>query len=305
MDLFSSIPLPTAQLLPSTSDTLSEFNHLRPTPMTGSAVKKKRFEGLIQFQEPLRQALVCIQASFPNRFATAAQSSLLAGLNTPHLSHFLMATDGPEFGEDTPSLEANHLLMTVEQLDDDQTDWKNQVPSSDVKIAAWINSADPLACTQMFSLLAAGVSHAATLDLSQLSVLGALQTTLNESQSQSWMQGERVHLFEDFASDAEKIFRVEKKTVTTDGCTVSLFVEGETTLNAEKAFEAAIKILKNSERHLVIVNYIGGLKPRLQCVFLTPMRLPLKELQTSSLKGFVLLRDIKETAKLAKSVLAS
>ncbi|RZA19284.1 MAG: hypothetical protein EOP10_19795 [Proteobacteria bacterium] len=253
----------------------------------------------------MRQALVCIQASFPNRFATAAQSSLLAGLNSPHLSHFLMAAQGSEFGEDTPVLESNHLLMTIEQLDDDQTDWKNQVPAGAVKIAAWLNSADPLACSQMFWLLAAGASQAKALDLGQLNARGALQTTLKDSGSQSWMQGERVHLFERFTSDAEKIFRVEKKLVSTDGCTVSLFVEGETTLSSEKAFEAAIKILKNSERHMVIVNYIGGQKPRLQCVFLTPMRLPLKELQTSSLKGFVLLRDIKETVKLAKSVLAS
>lgn len=273
--------------------------------MTGTAVKRKRFEGLIQFQEPLRQALVCIQASGAARFATAIQSEFLQARNTPDLSHFLLTSDGSAIGDLTKGIEAKHLLMAVEQLEEGEVSWKHKTPRPDVKISAWVNSGDPLVCQQLYCLLAAAGNNQSTFDLNELSPTGTLKNSFKDSMNKVWVKGERQDLFEDFMRDAGKIFQAEKTVVASDGCTVSLLVEGFTNLKAAEAHVLAIKHLKKATRHLVIVNYIGGPRPRLQCVYLTPMRLPLKELQSSAHKGFVLLRDIKETAQLAKSVLAS
>jgi hypothetical protein len=263
--------------------------------MTSSAVKKKRYEGLMQFQERLRQALACIQASFPGRFSPADQSEQLKGLNTHYLSHFLLNAQSAETNETMSG--SSPLLMAIEQLSDDPTDWKYPSPADDVKISAWLDSGDPLACSQMFWLLAAGLSEHPVFDLNQLFARGSVRSTLVEAMSQSWMSHERTELFDSFRQDAEQIFSAENTLVSTDGCSVSLVMQGSTSLSSEKAFEAAIKHLKSSERHLVIFSYEGGEKPRIQCAFLTPMRLPLKEPQSFALKGFVLLRDIKKTAK--------
>ena len=98
---------------------------------------------------------------------------------------------------------------------------------------------------------------------------------------------------------------LQREYLATDGCSVSLLLEGPTSLSWKDLTSKALSHLAKPDRHLVAVNYTSGVQPCLQCAYLTPMRLPLKELQTSTLKGFLLLRDIKETAKVSKSVLAS
>lgn len=273
--------------------------------MTGVAGKKKRFEGLIQFQEPLRQALVSLQAAHGDRFATAFQSDFLKAKDTTDLSHFILTSDGSTIGDLTRGLEARHLMISIEQLSDNVMDWKKTKLDPDAKISAWLSSGDPLACQQLYSLLALASSEARTFDLKSLKTLGALSLPFETAAGEAWMSEERMSHFKDFEADASRIMRTDKRTIVTDGCTVSLIIEGNTKLSADKAFEKALIKLRKNTRHFVGVNYVGGSKPRLQCVYLTPMRLPLKELQTSALRGFVLLRDIKEKAHLPKSVLAS
>ncbi len=273
--------------------------------MTGTAVKRKRFEGLIHFQEPLRQALVCIQAAYAGRFATAFQSEFIKARDTKDLSHFLLTSDGSDLGEVSATLEERHLLMAIEQLDDGQENWKKSLPEPDVKISAWLNTGDPLVCQQLYLLLAMAVAETSEFDLSRMNALGSIETELNKARSEAWMSAERISLYDEFQKDVAKIFKIDRERISTDGCSVSYLVEGETSLSAEDAFRAIIQGLKSNSRHLVIANYISGPKPRLQCVYLTPMRLPLKELQNVGLKGFVLLRDIKEKAAKQNSVLAS
>ena len=273
--------------------------------MTGMAVKKKRFEGLIQFHEPLRQALTSIQAAHPSRFATSFQSDFIKHRDTPELSHFLLALNGSEIGEIPNDRQPHHLLMAIERLEDAQIDWKKKLPENDVNIAAWLNSGDLLVCQQVYRILAAAASNQETFGLDQLLPKGAIKSSFESSEGKPWMGEERLELFKDFKKDTSKIFKAEKSTISTDGCTVSLMIEGDTNLSWEKASKKLVTGLKSASRHLVIVNYTSGPNARLQCVYLTPMRLPLKELQTVVLKGFVLLRDIKPSVKFPKTVLVS
>ena len=273
--------------------------------MMDPAAKKKRFEGLIQFKEPLRQALACIHAANSRRFATSLQSDFVKHRNTPELSHFLLGSDDSAIEDMSNGISPRHTLLAIEQLGEAPLLWKRSRPEPDVKIFAWLNSADHLACQQLYLLLAAALGDHKTLDLNDLSVSGTIKTVFTQAKDRSWMGSERTQLFTEFEKDTAKIFKAQKTTVRTDGCTVSILVEGHTNLSQEQASDLAISHLKNPSRHLVIVNYLGGPKPRLQCVYFTPMCLPLKEVQATAIQGFVVLRDIKTPAKVRKTMLAS
>ncbi|MBC7661099.1 MAG: hypothetical protein H7249_15480 [Chitinophagaceae bacterium] len=275
--------------------------------MSAQPVKKKRYEGVIQFQDPLRQALVCLQAALAERFVTGAQDDYLKLIDTPEASHFLMTSDGSPVGDLSLGLQSRHLLLRIEQLENSLPKW--QAPDFYRKIAAWIDSSDPLTTQFLFQVLAQAASpHSTSFDLSSLLAWGtAVDSSLNPKNSsfqKPWLDTEHTRLLQAFKGDAEGLFKkVEKQSLAADGCSVSFLLEGPTSLSWQALADGALKKLAKMDHHLVALNYTSGPKPRLQCAYLMPMRLPLKDLQTSSLKGFLLLCDIKEAAKKPKSVL--
>ncbi len=275
--------------------------------MTVVAKKKQRYEGLIQFQDPLRQALVCLQAALAERFTTGAQLEFLKQKDTPDASHFLLTSDGSNVGGMGEGLEARHLLMRVEQLDQKLPTWDK--PECESKIAAWLDSSDTLAAQYIFQLLAQAVAITSQFDLQQVSSWGAETSNWQGPhliQHESWQSLERRDMLKTFQDEAAPLFKkIDKQNLTTDGCSVTLHIEGPTDLSWQDLSITALERLVKPNRHLIAVNYISQPTPRLQIAYITPMRLPLKDLQASTLKGFMLLRDIKEAAKVAKSVLAS
>lgn len=275
--------------------------------MTGLPIKKKRFEGLIQFQDPLRQAMVCLQAALAERFTTGAHIDFLKVKDSVDASHFLLTSDGSTIGEMDKGLEERHLLMRVEQLDQNLPSW--QTPELDNKIAAWLDSSDPLTAQYFYQILAQASGEANAFDLRQVSAWGASLDSWTDTKTlkiEPWMNRERIELLNSFRTDASPLFsKMESQSISTDGCSVALLLEGECSFQWKDCALEAIKNLAKENRHLLAINYISGPKPRLQIAYITPMRLPLKDLQASTLKGFLLLRDIKVKAKMSKSVLAS
>lgn len=274
--------------------------------MSAQPIKKKRYEGLIQFQDPLRQVLVCLQAALAERFTTGAQLDFLKLRDSGEASHFLLTSDGSTVGEMGKGLENRHLLMRIEQLGQALPTWLT--PELDNKIAAWIDSTDALTAQYFYQLLAQAVSGNDSFCLKQVSAWGANIETWTDSKilKPDWLGRERRELLGLFTQDASPLFKkIEKQSLATDGCSVALLLEGPTHLNWKDLSSEAFTRLAKADRHLVAVNFMSTPKHRLQIAYITPMRLPLKDLQASTLKGFLLLRDIKETAKLSKSVLAS
>ncbi|MBC7531427.1 MAG: hypothetical protein H7318_07600 [Oligoflexus sp.] len=274
--------------------------------MSAQPIKKKRYEGLIQFQDPLRQVMVCLQAALEERFTTGAQLDFLKLRDSSEASHFLLTSDGSTVGEMAGGLESRHLLMRVEQLGRELPSWLT--PELDNKIAAWIDSTDPLTAQYFYQVLAHAVSGSESFCLKQVSAWGAATETWTASNilKPDWLGCERHELLGKFTSEATPLFRkIEKQRLATDGCSVALLLEGPTDLAWKDLPAEALARLAKADRHLIAVNFISTPERRLQIAYITPMRLPLKDLQASTLKGFLLLRDIKETAKLSKSVLAS
>lgn len=275
--------------------------------MTAQPLKKKRYEGLIQFQDPLRQALVCLQAALAERFTTAAQLDFLKQRDSREASHFLLTSDGSTVGGLPRGLEARHLLMRVEQLEQNLPSWA--APELDNKIAAWLDSTDPLTAQYFYQLLAQAVAPTPSFDLKQVSAWGASIESWSDSktlQSAAWICRERLELLQEFRDDAAPLFgNIDKQSLATDGCSVALLLEGLTHLSWQDLSLEALLRLAKPHRHLLAVNFMSTPEHRLQIAYVTPMRLPLKDLQASTLKGFLLLRDIKEATKVSKSVLAS
>jgi hypothetical protein len=275
--------------------------------MTGLPIKKKRFEGLIQFQDPLRQAMVCLQASLAERFTTGAHIDFLKTRDSVEASHFLLTSDGSIIGEMEKGLEERHLLMRVEQLDQNLPRW--QSPELDNKITAWLDSSDALTSQYFYQILAQASGGTSPFDLRHVSAWGASQDSWTDTKTlkiEPWMNRERIELLNSFRTDASSLFsKLEVQSVSTDGCSVALLLEGECGLQWKDCASEAIKNLAKANRHLLAINYISGPKPRLQIAYITPMRLPLKDLQASTLKGFLLMRDIKVKVILPHSVIAS
>lgn len=274
--------------------------------MTAQPIKKQRYEGLIQFQDPLRQALVCLQAALAERFTTGAQLDFLKLRDSGEASHFLLTSDGSNVGEMAKGLENRHLLMRVEQMDQKLPSWLP--PELDNKIAAWLDSTDALTAQYFYQLLAQAVSQSNEFCLKELSAWGASIETWTASKilKPEWLGRERHELLGEFTAEAAPLFRkIEQQSLATDGCSVALLLEGLTHLDWKGLSTEAFARLAKPDRHLIAVNFNSKPEHRLQIAYITPMRLPLKDLQASTLKGFLLLRDIKETAKLAKSMLAS
>ena len=118
-------------------------------------LKKKRYEGLIQFKDFLRQNLVCLQAAMQSSFATAVQSPLVATLDATHTDchHLLLGLKAHnDLSKVTKLTKSDYLLMRIVQLQEQlfsPISWK----LGDNHIGVWIDASDSLANQYLFNLL--------------------------------------------------------------------------------------------------------------------------------------------------------
>lgn len=275
--------------------------------MSGDSPKKKRLEGLIHFQDPLKQAFVCLQASLGTKFLTESQAPFLKDLaKTREESSYLLlspeADSLPNVSE-LRQIQDQHMLCHVRQLATQKaTASMSWFDPHHAKVNAWIDSSDPIASSCLTQLMGLACSPRTTFDLSDGFTWGSIRKAKPDTQNYEdfFREGLRTflfcaarqELFQAFLGRAANIFRqVQKVSLVGDGLSISLLLEGSPTAAWKDLAPKVFGQFVHEDAPFTAVNYRN--RELLQCMIVTPTRLPLKNSEQIFFKGIVLCRDMK------------
>ncbi len=285
--------------------------------------KKKRYEGLIQFKDALRQTIVCLQASMDTRFAHSLHSPWLKKLDEDHAPqhHLLFATDKGciSDGLAAKDLDENHLLACIHQQQ--TADLRSEISWNKglrTKISAWVDPGDMLISSVLFRLISMACNTAIPFDLKDcLSAGGVIKSRewqqfeegrqfIDECQTQFGLNPQRIKVFKSFLLLSQNLIKDSGKVhLIGDGLAIGILIEGLSLQKDANLLAAALAPLAQGN-HTIIVNRPESLHEPLQLAILTAIRMPSQLKGSSSLKGFVFLNNIRPAAILKKpSKLAS
>lgn len=292
--------------------------------MSEDKPKKKRFEGLIQFKEALRQTIVCLQASMEDRFAHSLQSAWIRRLdeNSELAYHllFAMGREGVGTIDDASQLEAKHLVARIYQQQTD--DLKSEIRwhgAIEPHISLWLDPADPLITSYFFRLVSLACNETScAFDLKQCLAWGGMlrsaqartadeaRTFIHDCSKAYGLSADRVATMESFLNHlAALVSGYDSVHLIADGSYIGFVVEGRPDFELPASGQPAIDRLLKTDAHTIAINCEGVTHGKCQFAMLTPIRIQSKSVGPMPLKGFILLHSVRRAGKEKQSELAS
>ncbi len=279
--------------------------------MSDEKPKKKRFEGLIQFKEALRQIVVCLQASMESRFMTAIQSELVKKLDeSTSGSHHLLFAMGSESAkpiESETQLEPRHLLTQITQTQGE--DVRSEIKWSQshmTKASVWIDSSDILMANFFFWLISVACRPNKTFHLQDCvnwggAVFSKTITRANDIDVclQDWQQRfqlsyARQVLMNDFTKASVELLKESTQlSLLSDGSFVGLLIEGRRADCSAEELCKKLQALTQIEAHSITLNLANSADGITQILMLSPIRESNKSLNVASLRGFIVLENMR------------
>ncbi|MDQ3235519.1 MAG: hypothetical protein M3Q07_27225 [Pseudobdellovibrionaceae bacterium] len=289
--------------------------------MSEEKPKKKRFEGLIQFKEALRQTIVCLQASMEDRFASSLQSELVRRLdeNTEQMHHLLFATSGAVGKVDEKQqMTEQHLLARIYQQQSEDLRTELTCTQSDpAHITVWLDPADPLVTSYFFRLVSLACNGTVSFDLKDCLAWGsvlrsqaiqdqqAAEAFVKNCSTQYGFSWDRTGIMLGFVQAlAELLQSCDSIHLVADGSYVGLLIEGKTKASVPQNLQATMAKLASSDAHTIAINCSADPSISTQFAMLMPIRLQSKAVCASLLKGFVVLNNIRRKPNTQKNKLA-
>jgi hypothetical protein len=289
--------------------------------MSDEKPKKKRFEGLIQFKEALRQTIVCLQASMEDRFASSLQSELVRRLdeNTEQMHHLLFATSGAVGKVDeSQQMTEQHLLARIyQQQSDDLRSELTCTQSDPAHITVWLDPADPLITSYFFRLISLACNGPEAFDLKDCLAWGSVlrsQAIPDPSAAEAFVKNcsvqygfswDRTEIMLGFVQALSDLLQTcDSIHLVADGSYVGLLIEGKTKVSLPQNLQVTINKLASSDAHTIAINCPEDPNASTQFAMLMPIRLQSKAVCASLLKGFVVLNNIRRKPGTQKNKLA-
>ncbi|HET9237542.1 MAG TPA: hypothetical protein VFO10_09845 [Oligoflexus sp.] len=289
--------------------------------MSDEKPKKKRFEGLIQFKEALRQTIVCLQASMEDRFASSLQSELVRRLdeNTEQMHHLLFATAGAVGKiDDSKQMTDQHLLARIyqQQTEDLKTELNCTQPDP-AHITVWLDPADPLITSYLFRLISLACSASESFDLKDCLAWGSVlrsQAISDQAAAEAFVKNcsqqygfswDRSEIMLGFVQALGSLLQTcDSIHLVADGSYVGLLIEGKTKASLPEHLQEAMAKLASSDAHTLAINCPADPQASTQFAMLMPIRLQSKAVCPSPLKGFVVLQSVRRKPNTQKNKLA-
>lgn len=205
--------------------------------------KKKRYEGLIQFKDALRQSVVCLQASLAGGFATKLQSNLVNALDeASESSHFLLFSSAGEVGEvnDSDQISDHHILAFIRQKKPEEEKLEivwHENPLA--KLSLWIDPKDHLAVGEFFRIVTHLCRSQQRLQLDTCQNWGSVvdhydfkdldqaKLELAEWCERFQLSEERIRSLGRALEESEKFYsNIESFHLGSDGSNLSIILEG-------------------------------------------------------------------------------
>lgn len=286
--------------------------------MADERPKKKRYEGLIQFKDSLRQSIVCLLASMENRFALSLHSALIRKLDEDHAPrhHLIFAMGGTAIGslESPEDISDHHLLARICQQQ--TADLRSEIswPEGPLpQLSVWLDPADPIVSSLLFRTISLACNLSKPFDLKDCMAWGGIlnsqawqsreqaQLFLSESQKQFGLSKLRSSVLKAFIEQALSLLQPEGQVhLLGDGLSIGLLIEGRALAAEAETIAAAIAQLPGGAAHTIIVNRPRDPAEPLQLAILTAIRMSSPSRGASALKGFVLINNIRPAASPAK-----
>ncbi len=290
--------------------------------MSEDKPKKKRFEGLIQFKEALRQTIVCLQASMEDRFASSLQSDLVRQLdeNPDQMHHLLFSTQGCVGQVDeSKQLTEQHLLARIYQQQTEDLRTELHCPQKDpAHFTLWLDPADPLVTNYFFRLVSLACNGAKTFDLKDclawgsvlrslaIQNLGTAEDFVKNCSTEYGFSWDRCNIMLGFVQALEPLLQsCESIHLVADGSYIGLLIEGKPKAALPQNLQNTMEQLAKSDAHTIAINCTAEAEACTQFAMLMPIRLPSKATCPSMLKGFIVLNNIRSKPNTQKSKLAS
>ncbi len=279
--------------------------------MADEKPKKKRFEGLIQFKDALRQTVVCLQAAMESRFLTSVQSALIKQLDEQaqgSAHHLLFVTrkgDVPKV-ESLTDISPKHLLARIKQVPEgdirDELKWQEEpMPHATI----YLDASDQLVSQFFFQMISVACQETDSFDLSQCLTWGGalcrqnLQQKAEASQClENWQQeyrlsADRTLIMNRFVeASAPLLGSFLNVTLMSDGSYIGLLIEGRGQTLGTEAMAQTLQILAETEAHTIVINLAKSQEAVSQFLMLTPIREVNRTLNQQNLKGFILLQNM-------------
>ncbi len=289
--------------------------------MSDEKPKKKRFEGLIQFKEALRQTIVCLQASMEDRFASSLQSELVRRLdeNTEQMHHLLFATSGAVGKvDDSEHMTEQHLLARIyqQQSEDLRTELTCTQPDP-AHITVWLDPADPLVTSYFFRLISLACNGTDSFDLKDCLAWGsvlrsqaiqdqqAAEAFVKNCSNQYGFSWDRTEIMLGFVQALAGLLQTcDSIHLVADGSYVGLLVEGKTKACLPQNLQMTMNKLASCDAHTIAINCASDPNASTQFAMLMPIRLQSKAVCASLLKGFVVLNNVRCKPNTQKNKLA-
>lgn len=283
--------------------------------MSEERPKKKRYEGLIQFKDSLRQSIVCLQASMEDRFLHSLHSAWIRKLDEEHapLHHLIFAMGRQSIGEVNVAQDMtdHHLLARICQQQSadlcSEIIWaKGPTP----QLTAWLDPSDFTVSSLLFRMISLACDLSKSFDLKTCMAWGGVlqsanwqsaeeaQQFLRSSQKQFGLSESRVTILKAFLDRALGLLQ-NKGAVhfIGDGLSIGILIEGSPLEAEAETIARAIAQLPQSAAHTILINRPRDPAEPLQLVILTSIRASSHFKGASMLKGFVLINNIRPLAK--------
>lgn len=290
--------------------------------MSEDKPKKKRFEGLIQFKEALRQTIVCLQASMEDRFASSLQSDLVRRLdeNTEQMHHLLFATKGG-LGKvnDSQQMTDQHLLARIyqQQTEDLKTELNCTQPDP-AHISVWLDPADPLITSYFFRLVSLACNGQDSFNLKDCLSWGSVlrsESITDENAAEAFVKScseqygfswDRTGIMLGFVTALSGLLQsCAGVHLVADGSYIGLMIEGKPKASLPQNLAASMQKLASCDAHTLAINCSDDPDVCTQFAMLMPIRLQSKAMCPSQLKGFVVLNNVRRKPNTQKNKLAS
>lgn len=290
--------------------------------MSNDNNKKKRFEGLLQFREALRQSIVCLQASMGERFAHSIQSSLIRSLDeapdNASYFHLLFGMGDKHIGDVAvqKDMRDHHILARIYQQK--ETDLKDELSWSALQkaqVSAWLDPSDAQATSYFFRIISMACNSLQPIDLNEASSWGSVLksqslkkaneafTFLKSCQSQYSFSSERLAALEDYLERLLPLLRKSQSIhLLADGASIGLIVEGQSLTALPEGMQLFFDSLAPCRAHTLAINCS---RAQTQFAMFTPIRMNHVNLGVPSLKATLVISEIKRGKKQKSKPLAS
>ena len=290
--------------------------------MSDDKPKKKRFEGLIQFKDGLRQTIVCLQASMEFRFASSLQSELIRKLddNSNLMHHLLFAEQTQKIGQidSVEQIQPHHLLTQIYQLQGDNL--RQELSGSmggPAHLSIWLDPSDHLITSYFFRLVSLACNSSDIFDLKNCLTWGSLlyskssvtreaidEFILECIQTYGFCQ-DRIEIMQTFINNlSPSLQTLTSIHLIADGSYIGLLIEGKTGTEFQAHLPALIQNLASSNAHTIAINSSTAPNLPSQFVMLTPLRIPNRTMSPFALKGLVLINRCPALPPLQKTKMA-